>query len=355
MFASMLLQLRSEKGLVLREVSHATGIDQGLLSKFEKGHRMPTEQQIRLLAEVYETSYMTLRTEWLAEKVFSILEYEPQREAVLEVAEKRIEYLRSSSVLETPNIDSTFQIQLDRIDKLRDKWQDCQPTLQATQELKLKEYFATSYTYESNRIEGNTLTLQETHLVANEGLTIGGKTVVEHLEAINHTEAISYMDDLAMGAVQIDRRSIMDLHRLILKGIDDRNAGALRKVPVRISGSEHEPPQPYMLDKLMEDYYAHYEIQRKVLHPVILAAEMHERLVTIHPFIDGNGRTSRLIMNLILLNHGYTTAILKGDSESRMKYYRSLEAVQVQGDPLPFYHLVAETVEESLNAHLSMV
>lgn len=212
-----------------------------------------------------------------------------------------------------------------------------------------------SYTYESNRIEGNTLSLQETHLVVNEGITIGGKSVREHLEAINHAEAVSYIEQLVTDKMDFGPRVLMELHYLILKGIDKENAGRYRKVPVRISGSEHVPPQPYMLEKLMEEYFLHYDQQKSILHPVILAAEMHERLVSIHPFVDGNGRTSRLVMNLILLKHGFTIANLKGDLSSRLAYYKALEAVQVENNPEVFYHLVADAVADSLKNHLDMV
>ena len=124
---------------------------------------------------------------------------------------------------------------------------------------------------------------------------------------------------------------------------------------MRISGSRHEPPQPWQLDKLMEDYFHHYLRQKGSLHPVLLAAEMHERLVSIHPFIDGNGRTARLVMNLILLRNGYTIANLKGDNASRMAYYQALEKVQVDNEPAVFYQLVADAVVSSLHAHLDLV
>jgi Fic family protein len=105
----------------------------------------------------------------------------------------------------------------------------------------------------------------------------------------------------------------------------------------------------------MEDYFLHYENQKRTMHPVILAAEMHERLVSIHPFVDGNGRTSRLVMNLILQKHGYTIANLKGDYASRMEYYKALEAVQVNNQPEVFYLLVGNAVKLSLQKHLEMV
>jgi len=296
---------------------------------------------------------MELKKLWLADQVTKLLRYEPMSSEILMVAEERIKYLQSNQVLDDPIIDEKLQQQLNRIDALRDEWIDKRPQ-NATQKTKLEEYFHIDYTYESNRIEGNTLSLQETHLVINEGMTIGGHSIVEHLEAINHQGAIGFIDELMTEHAKLNRRTVMELHRLVLKGIDDDNAGRIRKIPVRISGSKHEPPQPYLLDKMMEDYFAHYKMQSARMHPVLLAAEMHERLVTIHPFVDGNGRTSRLIMNLVLLQNGYTIAILKGDDRSRLSYYRALESVQVDGRTLPFHQLVADAVEASLKAHLAL-
>ncbi len=166
---------------------------------------------------------------------------------------------------------------------------------------KIQEALDIEYTYESNRIEGNTLTLQETQLVIEKGLTISGKPLREHLEAINHKEAIEFIKDITKNNAALTEYTLKQIHSIVLKSIDKANSGIYRNVPVLISGSRHVPPPPYLLAKLMEEYFLFYEENKDQLHPVVLAAEMHERLVTIHPFIDGNGRTSRLIMNLILL------------------------------------------------------
>ena len=119
---------------------------------------------------------------------------------------------------------------------------------------KIEEAYNIEYTYESNRIEGNTLTLQETELVVNEGVTISGKSMREHLEAINHAEAIDYIRDFAKSDVEISEHTIKQIHALVLHGINRENAGRYRSVPVRISGSAHTPPQPYLLSKQMEDF-----------------------------------------------------------------------------------------------------
>lgn len=211
-------------------------------------------------------------------------------------------------------------------------------------------------TYESNRIEGNTLTLQETALVVNEGMTISGKSMREHLEAINHAEALSYIQDIAKSDIAIDERTIKDIHAIILRGIDRKNAGAYRSVPVMISGSRHIPPQPYLVEPQMEQFMAAFK-QKEAdgVHPVLIAAYLHDELVRIHPFIDGNGRTSRLLMNLYLLKSGYTPITLKGTSEAKLEYYMALEQSHVDKSPQAFQKLVIEAELASLKSYLALL
>ena len=213
---------------------------------------------------------------------------------------------------------------------------------------KVAKAFDIEYTYESNKIEGNTLTLQETALVIEKGLTIGGKSLNEHLEAINHAYAIDFIKKLAQKNEPITEHNLLQIHSLILQGIDNANAGKYRTVQVMISGAKHIPPQPYLVPKEMENLFIWYNENKDKLHPVELSAEMHERLVTIHPFIDGNGRTSRLLMNLILLQNGFPIAILKGDTESRLKYYSALETAQTENDKKPFMKLIGDNVKETM-------
>lgn len=211
------------------------------------------------------------------------------------------------------------------------------------------------YTYESNRIEGNTLTLRETDLVVNKGLTVGGKPLREHLEAINHYEAILYIRELATRGAQLGEREIGQIHGLVLRGIDRENAGRYRKLPVMISGSRHIPPQPWAVPKLMEDYGLWLTGESLLLHPVVRAAQAHERLVTIHPFIDGNGRTARLVMNLILLASGYPIANIPGDTESRLAYYDALEKANLENDRTEFVTLIAGQVLHNMRTLLQQL
>ena len=230
------------------------------------------------------------------------------------------------------------------LDELKDKLNH----FRKNQGEKVAKAFDIEYTYESNRIEGNTLTLQETALVIEKGLTIGGKSMNEHLEAINHQHAIECIKDLANKKVSITERDVLQIHSLILQSIDNLNSGKYRNVQVLISGAKHIPPQPYLVPKQMEDLFLWYNENKDHLHPIELSAEMHERLVTIHPFIDGNGRTSRLLMNLILLQNGFPIAILKGDVKNRLKYFQALETAQIENDKQPFLDLIKENVRETM-------
>ncbi len=220
---------------------------------------------------------------------------------------------------------------------------------------KIEEAYNIEYTYESNRIEGNTLTLQETELVVNEGVTIAGKSMREHLEAINHAEAIDYIRDFAKSNIEISERTIKEIHALVLHGIDRDNAGRYRSVPVIISGSAHIPPQPYMIAPQMEAFILEFaDMEAQGLHPVLIAAYLHDELVRIHPFIDGNGRTSRLLMNLYLLRRGYLLVNLKGSDEAKIDYYKALEASHTDNCREPFQRLVIETEITSLRRYLSL-
>lgn len=352
MLEKLLKEARVKQGLSLKTLSELTSIDVSLLSKYENGLRLPSEKHLGQLANALSHDYRTFRNKWLAKQVYQLLSEEDNFSNIVSDVEM---IYQTSSAPKTSHLtdDAYLSALLDEVTTLHKRWQSLKP-LQALQLQRMKEHFYTSYTYESNRIEGNTLTLQETFLVVSQGITIGGKSMREHLEAINHAEAILLLEDLIQQKTPLNRYVLLQLHGLILRNIDRENAGVYRRVPVRISGSSHVPPEPWQLDALMDDYFDQYTLLRKQLHPVLLAAEMHERLVSIHPFIDGNGRTSRLVMNLVLLQNGYTIANLKGDFNSRMAYYQALEAVRTENSKLPFYKLVLEAVRSSLQEHLEL-
>lgn len=244
---------------------------------------------------------------------------------------------------------------LNEVDVLKEQLSTLRPLPEEALK-KIQDALDIEYTYESNRIEGNTLTLQETALVVNEGVTISGKSMREHLEAINHTEAINYIKDIAKQDIEISERTIKEIHALILHGIDRENAGRYRTVPIMISGSTHMPPQPYLIEKQMEDFMLRFrQMEEEKVHPVLVAAYLHDELVRIHPFIDGNGRTSRLLMNLYLLRNGYVIIILKGSNDAKVNYYKALEKSHTEHLVEDFQQLVVEAEITALQKYLSIM
>ncbi len=216
---------------------------------------------------------------------------------------------------------------------------------------RLREQFEVEWTYHSNAIEGSTLTLRETQLVLQHGLTVGGKSLREHLEAINHQHAIRFIETLAGSDAPITEHTLRSIHALVLRTIDDEEAGRYRRGQVRITGSEYVPPEPIAVPGLMAELVAWLNADETAsLHPVVRAALAHFRLVHIHPFADGNGRTARLLMNLILMREGYPPAIIR--VEDRPAYYDALDAAHA-GNPDPFIRLVAEATERSLDTWLA--
>lgn len=216
----------------------------------------------------------------------------------------------------------------------------------------LHEKLIVEWTYHSNAIEGNTLTLSETKVVL-EGITIGGKSMVEHLETTNHREAIYFIEDLISTKEQLTEWNIRNIHSLILKEIDNQNAGKYRTENVVLSGASHIPPKHYEIGDLMQKLIAEYQNEWSKFHPVVRATLLHGEFMKIHPFIDGNGRTSRLLLNFELMKYGYTPIIIK--NEERSKYYDALDHAHTTMNYGPFLNLVSKLVIESEKLWLSVL
>lgn len=215
----------------------------------------------------------------------------------------------------------------------------------------LEENNILDWTYNSNAIEGNTLTLRETKVVL-EGITIGGKSVKEHLEVINHKDAILFLEDLVKSDVDISEWNIKNIHSLILKEIDNENAGRYRLENVKISGASQVPTNYIKVPEEMERLINRYE-SWKQYHPLIRAALLHGEFVFIHPFVDGNGRTARLLMNFEAIKNGYLPIILKADI--RAKYYDALDKAMVSRDYTDFIKLIVEEENKILDQYLDVI
>jgi len=241
-----------------------------------------------------------------------------------------------------------------KIIETRKKELDSLRPLPAVAVKKLREQFEIEMTYNSNAIEGNSLTLKETFLVINEGITVKNKPLKDHLEARGHKEALDYLVELIdkKKKITFNEKIILELHYLISKDIEKEWAGKYRNSNVRIGGAKHKPVDALFVKEEMEKLISWYRKEARSMNVIERAALLQHKFVYIHPFFDGNGRTSRLLMNLLFLQEGYPiVTILKND---RKKYYRMLQEAD-KGIYAPFVIFTAQAVVRSLDMYLDIL
>ncbi len=213
---------------------------------------------------------------------------------------------------------------------------------------RLRDEFMIEFTYNSTAIEGNTLTLKETAMVL-EGVTIDQKPLKDHLEAVGHRDAFLYVEEIAKQELPLSESVIKNIHSLVLMD-QPEDKGVFRRIPVRIMGAYTEPVQPYLIEPKITELLAVNEERRETMNPIERIARFHLEFEGIHPFIDGNGRTGRLIMNLDLIRCGYPPINVK--FTDRKKYYDAFDAYFRDGDAGAMTDLVAGYVNERLDAYL---
>lgn len=248
---------------------------------------------------------------------------------------------------------STLQDLLQKADSYKQKISSARP-LEKDELKSLDDYFRIGFTYSSNALEGNTLTISETKILLEDGITVGGRPLKDCYEAVGHGTAYDFMLELARRPdMDITEDTIKKLHRLFYQKVDADRAGSYRTIQVYISGTEYVPPSPDDVPLLMNDLVNKLNSSRSVVHPIELAAMAHKRLVDIHPFVDGNGRTARLLMNLILVNAGY--GVVSIPPVLRNDYINALSASRRIDDMEPFSKLIAECVIETERDYCRML
>ncbi len=217
----------------------------------------------------------------------------------------------------------------------------------------LKQYYRVALTYSSNAIEGNSLSDAETKAILEEGIAIGGKLVKEHLEVLGHSDAYDLLYKLTKNHAELTEKDICKLHKLFYFRIDPKLAGKYRKEQVFITGTDFVPPAPDQVSGLMKQFAAEISTLKAKYHSIEFAALLHLKLVTIHPFIDGNGRIARLVMNLALMQAGYPITIIP--VINREDYINCIKQIQLNNDPMPFINFISTMVYESANDYLRML
>ena len=236
------------------------------------------------------------------------------------------------------------------IQRKRERLISLRPLTQGEVE-RLAEEFMIEFTYNSNAIEGNTLTLKETAL-ALEGMTIDQKPLKDHLEAVGHRDAFLYVQDVAQNDTPLSETVIKNIHSLVLMNRPD-DKGVYRRIPVRIMGAYTEPVQPYMIEPKMTELISKNEGREQSMHIIERIARFHLEFEGIHPFIDGNGRTGRLLMNLDLIRNGFPPINVK--FTDRKRYYDAFDAYYKEDDAMPMIELIAEYINERLDEYLAVL
>lgn len=240
----------------------------------------------------------------------------------------------------------------EQLDRMRAVLNQHRPPHQETL-VQIQDDLMIKYNHESNAIEGNSLSIFETRVLLESGMTANGKPFKDHLDILNHQEAIFYLADLIKDNAPLSEKVIQDFHYLILqKTKNEREAGKYRTMPVVIQGAEHEPPQPYLVEPQMQELLIWNSQQIGIMNDIERIAILHSRFVGIHPFIDGNGRTGRLILNLELMKSGFQVCILK--AENRAEYYQALSLAD-KGDYQMICEFIAQAVLQTMKRTLQII
>ena len=346
-----LKEKRCEKKLSMRDVAAITGIDPALISKMEGGDRLPTEKQIATLAELYELNMRKIRVYWLAEKLFRRLKGEAGAMEALNIVHNRIEKLYKERVVNTPGLTQEIKEKIAKVDFTR-QLLGKKPPLEKEHSRQREEEFLIEFIHESNRLADSQLNLQETTAIIKKGHVASGKSLHEHLAVVNHQDAMFLLRELIEEGKDFSVSTILKLHRILYRGIDRENAGKYREITPPVKDHLYQLPAHQKVAKLLQKYVNFYHKEEGKLHPVLLAAMLHQRFLKIQPFADGNGRVARLIMNYILLRHGYAIVTIKGDSFSRQIYENTLEKAQVDHKSDGFFHLITDLTVDALRNHL---
>lgn len=324
---SLLKNAREQKGLKTRELAQLAGIDQALISKFESGTRKPTKDQIIKLSHLLEIDYETLMVAWLKEKIlYEIGDDEFALKALL-LAEQEIQ--RNKKEIDSFIISSN-QIILDEIEILKNQ-------LQSFNHFELRQISKTlelEFIFKSIHTNGNSLTLDETKSVINDGITISGKSMQEHLEAINFQEISAYIKDLSQKKTNLSEKEFFTIHNLIFKGIQSENAGKYKNDPLIV--------------REMNLLFNWYETHKNNLNPIILASEVYLKILDINPFEKGNLQIANIIMNYIFLQNNYVYALAQTGKNNNLEYFSVLDEYKTKNDKSVFINYILKIEKENL-------
>ncbi|MBS7253441.1 helix-turn-helix domain-containing protein [Flavobacterium branchiicola] len=322
----LLKNAREKKGFKTRELAQLAGIDQALISKFESGSRKPTKDQVIKLSQLLEIDYETLMVTWLKEKILYEIGDDEFALKALILVEQEIQNHKKEI---NSNLQSSYQIILNEIEVLKNNIQSFNhfELRQITKTLELE------FIFNNIHLNGNSLTLEETKSVINDGLTISGKSMKEHLEAVNFQEAITYVKDLGQKKITLNEKEIFSIHNIIFKGIQSENLGKFKNDPATVNE--------------MRLFLNWYETNKNSIHPIILASEVHLRILNINPFENGTLQIANLILNWILLMNNYVYISITANKNNIDEYFSIIEEYKIKNEKSVFINYILKIEKEN--------
>ncbi len=350
-FAEILKDKRAKKMLKLKEVSDALNIDVALVSKIERGDRRATKKQALAFIKFYDLQEKEMLILWLSEKIVSELKDEKYALDSLYVAEESLKNIIQKK--DKPIQNAQINALIKEIEKQKLIWEKVKKE-HAPRLKEIQMYFILLNVYESNKFAGNSLTYHETNSVINEGNTIEGKSMQEHLEAINLFEAIEFMNELD-NDTGVSNKNLLALHHLLLKGIDRKNAGKYRTIPITDNASKHIPPQADLIEKKLEEIFTFYQEYKHKTHSIILATEIYEKIVYLKPFLKENDKLALLFLNFILKINGHPLVHIKGNYKTKLVYFKALEKAHIKKDNKDFKIFICKQILVSIQKHIETI
>ncbi|GAA3768881.1 helix-turn-helix domain-containing protein [Flavobacterium ginsengiterrae] len=323
---SLLKDAREQKGFKTRELAQLANIDQALISKFESGTRKPTKDQIIKLSQLLEIDYETLMTAWLKEKILYEISDEEFALKALLLAEQEIQ--KNKKAIDSVILSSN-QIILDEIEKLKNQFQ----SFNHFQLRQISKTLELEFIFQNIHSNGNSLTLEETKSVINDGITISGKSMQEHLEAINFQETAVYIKDLSQKKTAFNEKELLLIHSLIYKGIEFENSGKYKNDPLIL--------------REMNLLFNWYESHKNNLHPIILASEIYLKILDINPFEKGSLQIANIVINWILLQNNYIYVLTQTD-KNNTEYSTALDEYKIKNDKSAFINYILKIEKENL-------
>lgn len=323
---SLLKNAREQKGLKTRELAQLADIDQALISKFESGTRRPTKDQVIKLSQLLEIDYETLMVAWLKEKILYEIGDDEFALKALILVEQQIQNNKKEI---NSNLQSSYQIVLNEIEVLKNQIQ----TFNHFELRQINKTLELEFIFNNIHLNGNSLTLEETKSVINDGLTISGKSMIEHLEAVNFQEVIVYIKDLVQKKITLNEKEIFSIHNLIFKGIQSESSGKFKNDALTTNE--------------MSLFFNWFETNKNGIHPIILASEVHLRILGISPFENGNLQMANLLFNWILLQNNYIYISIEANKTNVDQYFSIIEEYKINKEKSVFINYILRIEKEN--------